>query len=78
MVLSKLFKKSKVKTDFKSNFDQKTFLVETIFDLIDFVDSELRFKEAVVGERHRFKYYRTDAIVKLFFENQGKNVIFKL
>ena len=71
MVVGKFFKKKTKQINFKVAFDQKKFLVETIFDLIDLVDGELRFKEALIGERHRFKYYRTDAIVELFLENKG-------
>ena len=71
MVFGKLFKKSKQETDFKSPFNQQTFLVETIFDLIDLVFDNIKFKEALINERERVKYYRTDVIVDLFSENKG-------
>lgn len=71
MVFNKLFKKSEQTIDFKASFDSKTFLVETIFDLIDFVYENLNFKEALIAQRNRMKYYRTDVIVDLFSENKG-------
>jgi hypothetical protein len=76
MVFGKLFAKSKKNIDFQGTFNEKEFLVETIFDLIDYIDANINFKEAVVGERKRMKYYRTDSIVKLFTENKGTYCVF--
>lgn len=71
MVFNYFFKKTEKTIDFKAAFDPNSFMVETIFDLIDFIYENLKFKEALIAQRNRMKYYRTDVIVDLFTENKG-------
>lgn len=74
MVLGSLFTKQKKQQDLTGEFKKKEFLVEAIFDLIDFVDEHLNFKEALIGQKVRMKYYRSDAIVDLFIEHKGRRL----
>lgn len=65
------FSSKNKKVDFSVKFDAKEFLLDALVKFNAELKNNLKEKEALVNDKTRYKYFRSDDLINYLVENAG-------